>query len=282
MTATDPKTIYFVAGLPRSGSTLLMNILGQNPRFHVTPTSGILDMPTLVRNNWDKNDANQARERNENEMLERNVMRGMLRGYFEHVAQPVCIDKNRYWLEYLEMAAEVLGGPEQLRVLVTVRDLRDVAASFERLFRKTSALNQVPLEVNNLVKSKTAQGRFELFIDDAQPVGRAFNAVRDAITRGWRERLHFIDYAELTAKPAEVMARAYHFLGEAPFAHDFDHVEQLTVEDDYAYGFKDLHKIRAKVEPQAPSWPKTFDESVYASQAWKNVERYARAWPREK
>ena len=71
-------------------------------------------------------------------------------------------------------------------------------------------------------------------------------------------------------------------LGEAPFAHDYEHVEQLTFEDDYAYGFKDLHKIRAKVEPQAPSWPKTFDESVYASQAWKNVERYARAWPREK
>lgn len=116
----------------------------------------------------------------------------------------------------------------------------------------------------------------------AQPIGRTFNTVRDALTRGWRENLHFIDYEDLTANPAEVMARAYRFLGEEPFQHDFDHVEQLTFEDDYAYGFKDLHKIRAKVEPQGPSWPTTFDDSVYGSQAWKNVERFARTWPREK
>ena len=34
------KTFHFIAGLPRSGSTLLANILAQNPRFHFhfTPT----------------------------------------------------------------------------------------------------------------------------------------------------------------------------------------------------------------------------------------------------
>lgn len=277
----EPKTIYFVAGLPRSGSTLLMNILGQNSRFYVTPTSGILESLTQVRNNWDKNDANRARDREENEILKRNVMRGMLNGYFEHFPQPVCFDKNRYWLEYLEMAAELLGGRERLKVLVTVRDLRDVAASFERLWRKTSALNQVPVEANNLVKSKTALGRFQIFIDDAQPVGRAFNATKDALTRGWRDCLHFVEYDDLTAKPGEVLARVYRFLGEPPYDHDFEHVEQLTFEDDYAYGFKDLHRIRAKVEPQPPQWPKVFDAAVFQSQEWKNVERYARSWPKE-
>jgi LPS sulfotransferase NodH len=30
-TSSAPKTIYFIAGLPRSGSTLLTNILAQNP-----------------------------------------------------------------------------------------------------------------------------------------------------------------------------------------------------------------------------------------------------------
>ena len=77
-------------------------------------------------------------------------------------------------------------------------------------------------------------------------------------------------------------SRRQRFLGEEPFKHDFDHVEQLTFEDDYAHGFKDLHKIRAKVEPQGPSWATPFDDSVYGSQAWKNVERFARTWPREK
>ena len=272
------KTIYFVAGLPRSSSTLLMNILGQNPRFYVTPTSGILDMLSQVRNNWDKNDANQAHDRQENEQLKRNVLRSMLYGYFAHVDQPVCFDKSRFWLEYLEMAEALLGSRDKVKVLVPVRDLRDVVASFERLFRKTSALGQVPLEADNVIKCKTALGRFELFADDAQPVGRAFNAIRDAITRGWQRNLHFINYADLTSKPQQTLAESYRFLGEPPFQHDFQHVEQITIEDDFAYGFKDLHVIRHTVEPQPPQWPQTFDDTVYGSNAWKNVERFAHFW----
>ena len=68
------KTIHFLAGLPRSGSTLLANILAQNPKIHVTPTSGICDM---------------------------------LQAYFVRVERPICIDKNRYWAEFLEMGAKL-------------------------------------------------------------------------------------------------------------------------------------------------------------------------------
>ena len=85
-------------------------------------------------------------------------------------------------------------------------DLRDVAASFEQLYRQTSALGQLPQEKANVLQSKTALGRFQMFIDDAQPVGRAYNAIRDAVTRGWKEHMHFVEYDDLTARPAEAMA----------------------------------------------------------------------------
>ena len=48
--------IFFVAGLPRSGSTLLMNLLGQNPQNHVTPTNGLIDLIIRIRNTWAQND----------------------------------------------------------------------------------------------------------------------------------------------------------------------------------------------------------------------------------
>jgi len=272
------KNIYFVAGLPRSGSTLLMNILGQNPDFYVTPTSGILDSLVQVKNNWDKNDANRARERNENELIKKNVLTGMLQGYFSHVEQPICIDKNRYWLEYAEMTAALLGGKSNVKILVTLRDLRDVLASFEILYRKTSALSQVPLDQNNPLKCKTALGRFEMFVDDAQPVGRAFNAIRDAITRGWGPNMHVVDYDKLTREPAQVMKGIYQFFEQPQFQHDFNDVKQITWEDDAAYGFKDLHVIRNQVEPQKSRWPDVFDVTVTDSAAWKNIDRFARFW----
>jgi sulfotransferase len=38
------KKIHFINGMPRSGSTLLCNILAQNPKFHVTPTSYVAEV----------------------------------------------------------------------------------------------------------------------------------------------------------------------------------------------------------------------------------------------
>ena len=272
------KTIYFVAGLPRSGSTLLTNLLAQNPRMHATPTSGIIAMLVAVRNGWDQNEAFRAMDRGQSEATKARVLRAMLQAYFDDVEAPVCIDKNRFWCEFLEMAAALVGGRDRVKVLVTVRDLRDVIASFERLYRNTSALGQLPQEQALELKFKTALGRVGIFIDDAQPVGRAYNAIRDAVTRGWLDCMHFVEYDALTGDPQSTLNGVYDFLGEEAWQHDFNNVQQVTIEDDFVYGFKDLHTIRPVVKPQAARWPDTFDDAVFQTPVWKNIESLATFW----
>jgi sulfotransferase len=272
------KTIYLVAGLPRSGSTLLMNILGQNPRFYVTPTSGIVDTLVNVRDDWDQNKVFCAMGRRQSEVIKRNVLDGILQSYFQHTDKSVCFDKNRLWPEYLEMAAAILGGREKVKVVITVRDLRDVLASFEKAFRRTSALSQIPLEREDYLKAKTALGRMEYFLGNNENVGRAYNTLRDAVTRGWQDCMHFVEYDQLTQNPKAVLEGIYGFLGEAEFAHDFENVQQVTFEDDFVYGYKDLHTVRRQVRPQPPQWTKVFDQTVLNSQAWKEVEEIARFW----
>ena len=275
---SENKTIYFVAGLPRSGSTLLTNLLAQNPNIHVTPTSGIIAMLVAVRNGWDQNEAFRAMDRKQSEATKARVLRAMLQAYFADVEAPVCIDKNRFWCEFLEMAAALVGGRDRVKVLVTVRDLRDVIASFERLYRNTAALGQLPQEGALELKFKTALGRVGVFIDDAQPVGRAYNAIRDAVTRGWLSCMHFVEYDDLTGDPHKTLQGIYEFLGEQPYQHDFNNVQQVTIEDDFVYGFKDLHTIRPVVQPQAARWPDTFDDAVFQTPVWKNIENLATFW----
>lgn len=90
--------------------------------------------------------------------------------------------------------------------------------------------------------------------------------------------MHFIDHADLTAKPAETLAGVYRFLGEEPAFHDFDNLEQVTFEDDVVHGFKDLHVIRRKVEPPPPRWRRVYDDAVFQSDAWRTVDRVAEFW----
>ena len=272
------KTIYFVSGLPRSGSTLLMNILGQNPEFYVTPTSGILDILVQIRNGWDQNEAFRALNREKSAMIKSDVMQAALQAYFAHTDKPVCFEKNRLWTEYTEMAAALIGGADRMKLLVTVRDLRDVLASFELLFRETSAMGQIPQEKGEPMKFKTAINRLQVFIDNAQPVGRAFNAVRDAVTRGWRENMLFIEYETLCKQPDQTLRTIYSFLGQKPFEHDFENVKQITWEDDFIYGFKDLHVIRPQVRAQKPRWPQVYDRTVTSHKVWQDVEKMAQFW----
>src|SRR5262249_30673842 len=152
------KEYCFISGLPRSGSTLLANILAQNPRFHASATSGILDVMFGVRNHWDQLAQFQAMtDRPACEAAKLRVMHAILDAYYADDTRPVVFDKSRSWLAHLELAEAVLG--ERARVLVPVRDIREVLSSFERLWRQSAATRQLPQESQFYVEFQTIEGR---------------------------------------------------------------------------------------------------------------------------
>lgn len=245
----EDKKFYFISGLPRSGSTLLCNILNQNPRFHATSTSGVLDMLLAIRNNWNNIVEFKATR---NDLAKMRVLRGMLQSFYADLDKAVIFDKSRGWPGFLEMAESLLG--HKAKVLVCVRDVRDVLSSFEKLWRKESKSGQISQEKANMLKFQTIEGRCDVFLSNNQPVGSAYNRIKDALARGYGDRMHFVFFEELTSDPQKIMRAVYEFIGEDYFDHDFDNVEQTTNEDDFFHGFKDLHTIRRKVRPVYSDW----------------------------
>lgn len=238
------KQIHFIGGLPRAGSTLLCNILAQNPRFHVTSTSGILEVLFSIRSKWNQIPEFKA---SPNEQGKLDVLKGALNGYFDSIEQPVVFDKSRGWLGHLEMAELIL--ERKAKVLVPVRNVAEVIADFEKLWRSNTGLRQFGQEQNNYAQWQTVEGRCEIWARSDQPVGIAYNRIKDAFARGFADRMHLVPFLDLTHHPAETLDGIYDFLGLPRFKHNFDHVEQVTHEDDEAYGIPSLHTIRPKVEP---------------------------------
>ena len=263
------KTIHFISGLPRSGSTLLANILAQNPRFQATATSGILEILVAVRNTWDKvYEFRAAVDRAADDATRVRVLRGILESYHASGDRPIVFDKSRGWLAYLEMTELILGRPA--RVLVTVRDLRDVLASFERLWRASASSHLHAAEGQNPHQFATVEGRCEFWAGHDQAVGLAYNRIKDALHRGFADRMRFVRFADLTERPGPTLASIYEFLGEPAFAgHDFERVEQVTAEDDRVYGFADLHTIRRRVEPVPPAWPHFLGDAALRYEGWE-------------
>jgi sulfotransferase len=246
------KKYYFVSGLPRSGSTLLCNLLAQNPNFYSTPTSGCLDVLFNIRNFWDnliEHKANIDKKDNENRKLA--VLRGAFHSYYL-TSRNVVFDKGRGWLAYLELLEYIIG--DKVKVLVPVRDLREVLSSFEKLWRNQAKSSQLFLERDRYFDFQSVDGRCASWMNMDQPVGLALTRVRDALQRGFADRLFFVDYEQLTKSPKSTMSKIYNFLDEPSFQHNFEHVEQVTQEDDSIFGFENLHKISSRVEYKQPDY----------------------------
>ena len=238
------KTVYFLSGLPRSGSTILANILAQNERFHATETSGCLDVLFAIRNNWSNQIEHKAAPCPQR--LHK-VLKAAFEAYHADKTKPVIFDKSRGWIAYIELIEEIM--QKKIKVLVPVRPVVDILASFETLYRETSKIKQSPGEAENYFQFQTVAGRCDFWMRADQPVGLALNRLGDATRRGLQDRLHFVQFDRLTANPKQKLKEIYDFLGEQYYEHNFDHVEQVTKEDDEIHGFVNLHKIRNKVEP---------------------------------
>ena len=93
----DPKTrksLYFMAGLPRSGSTLLSSLLNQNPRFYSGPSSPVTGLMMLLQDQILNDELYRAFPK-PNQASE--MVASVIQHYYSDVDKPVIFDKNRSW-----------------------------------------------------------------------------------------------------------------------------------------------------------------------------------------
>lgn len=240
------KNFYMISGLPRSGSTLLCNILAQNKDLFVSKaTSGCVDVLFNIRNQWDNLIEHKA-EGVDYDQLKR-VLQNVLNSYHSTDKNNI-VDKGRGWLSLIEMAEFILGYTP--KIIVPVRNISEILSSFEKLWRKSTGQSQWNFEKEDYFKAQTVEGRCDIWSNMSQPVGLAYNRVKDAISRGYKDKLLFVEFDELTSQPYQTLERVYSYLELPYFEHNFNNIEQYTKEDDEGvHRIPDLHKIRPRVIP---------------------------------
>lgn len=251
--------MIFLGGLPRSGSTLLANIINQNPEFHATETSGLIDIVYPIKNGWNDVANHKTLDSSISRMRLISVLEAVMDYYHSENTGKMIVDKNRGWLGAIEMLDALYG--EELKIIVTVRDIVDVLASIEMRFRDTNKWSITQQEKESPLEMVTIEKRLAFWLRNEQLLGSAYNVLRDILIKGYRDRIHLIEYKDLTHYPEETLEIMYEYLGFDKFKHDFDNVEQVTQEDDRVHGFADLHTIRKKVAPNKTKWQSILGEA---------------------
>jgi sulfotransferase len=241
------KTFHFISGLPQSGSTLLASILSQNPRFETTFPGGMLDAIYILTKAWPQIPEFQTAP---NEAGKIAVMRSMLNGYYVSSDRPVAFDRSRSWIAHLETAELLV--ERKAKVLVPVRDIREILASLELLWRANGDNYQNRLDQKHYVEFQSVDGRCGIWLRPEYSLGLAYSRIEDAIRRGFRDRLFFVSYEALTSRPKDTMAAIYSFLGEQPFSHDFSKLQQIGSDYDAVEDFYGAHQIQPQLTSPLP------------------------------
>lgn len=232
--------IHFIAGLPRSGSTLLRALLEQNPRFGIGVQSPLF---FLLNGLVAAMGADHPLTRL-SDLQRENILQGLLTGIYADRHQRVIFDTNRLWTGRLPLLKQLL---PDCRILCCVRNPAWVLDSYERLYRKNPTYQPISFSGQ---ESLNVYARAEALMDPKRGgVGTEWRALREA----WymeRERLIVIEYDELCEAPHRVMHRIHEELKEEHFFYDYENlglVPDSYCELDDRAGFPGLHQVEGPV-----------------------------------
>lgn len=246
--------VRFLAGLPRSGSTLLADLLHSHPDVHVSGTStlgGCVEAAATVLSNSDGVQSDMA---NDLGMLDRYraALRGLIAGWYADVDEPCVVDKGRGWPSLWPL---VLDLDPDARMLVTVRDPRDVIASIERAHRATATFH-APSGRTLADSTATLMGPQGL-------VGGHIRFVEDLIQRQL-PGITYVPYTRLTADHHSVLAGIAKALDLAE--HDWpDEAVERGLDNDGVWRGKFPHRSAGPVRPDTGSWQEMIDEQTAAN-----------------
>jgi len=230
-----------ITGLPRAGSTLLCNILNQNPNFYASSTSSLSGTVNMISGNWSKsvdvkNLLNRDKEKTEKRL--EHTLKSFIEAWYKDCETKVVFDKSRGWSLNSLLLKKLY--PES-KIICVVRDLRNVYASIEKQHKKNPILDveTIPIEKTLMKKVYTA-------FEPKGLVGAPIVGILDMIRRK-TQGVIFIKYENLSSKPEEIMKKLYEELEEEYFKHDFDNVKNTAIDPDGFYLYKYPHKGEGKI-----------------------------------
>lgn len=224
------KKFIALAGLPRTGSTLLTAILSQNKNIHSEGTSAMCQLMWDLQKSC-KNGAHQQLAATGRINNIKDLVRAIPEVYYKNVTAPVIVDKCRSWTLSDNMAMLRDYFDNSPKVIVLERPLIEIVKSY------------VAVRLNINYKGDPETG---LLDDWSEPIMRPYEGVKWAKANNNGEFI-FIKYDELINNPKATLKKIYEFCELEPFEHDFNNIIKIHPENDEVYGAIGLHDVRPTI-----------------------------------
>jgi sulfotransferase len=235
------KKIHFISGLPRSGSTMITNLLKQNPKIHGETVSSLATVFSGLNVTWSNITQNQEYE---NQKSKKGVLKSIFDGYYGHIDKPIILDKDFEWIRLIPQVESTLD--REVKIVVCVRNPAEILSSFEKLRRENPLFNTKADE--KLKESSSIASRAYYYAGPDGVLGITHRNLKDAVTMGYLDRLLFVDYNKFCNNPKSQTKRIYDFLEIDHYEHDFENIIQVENFNNLATGLPNAYKIKPSID----------------------------------
>ncbi|NBV28439.1 sulfotransferase [bacterium] len=239
------KTLYFLSGLPRSGSTLLGSILSQHPKLQATPTSPLADLLCWIDEGFSKLDFQYTYDK---EQIQYNTYHSILENFYNHIEKPCILDKHRGWPKNVSSIQKFLH--QSPKIIATNRRISEILSSYIILIEKNGTDNFVDAHLRGEGKEINIDNRIECLWKHY--VSDPYKSLVYGLQHN-PQNIHLVDYNDLIQNPEKELSKIYDFLEIESHSHDFSDILNTCAEDkDYAWGIENLHEIRSELKRTSP------------------------------
>lgn len=239
------KQFFVMGGLPRSGSTLALNILNQNPTISVGPDSLLSHLINANRIFLRDNVANSQLPHKQHEQFGVEFCRAGAQSWIDNVSETdIWIDKDRFWFFQYPFNFKVF---PQLKMIICIRDLRFVVNSFLKRLN-----NSVAVELRNDYYTDLNENLLQTQVDKILSQYYLLEALISLkelvdVNSKFQAQIYLLKYENLINNKQAELNSLYDFLGLERYEHDFMNVQNFQPHFDNIYQPFGDHNVRPQV-----------------------------------
>lgn len=234
-------TAHFMAGMPRSGSTLLCSILNQHPDIYASSTS---PLATVMWNTQETIlNSPEYKSYQETNCL-KNSVSSIVYNYYNFRNKSHIIDKNRMWGTPGNIDLMVNYSKSRPKVICTVRPILEILTSYISIIKDNEEKNN-----SNFIEYKSLNEKYEAFCDFFMSYdGEIYNSMwslKNLINSNKIDCL-VVPYKLLISDHDKVSKELLNFLNVDSYIFDFSTIKNINegyeLETDIKY-----HQVRSEI-----------------------------------
>lgn len=268
-----------MCGLPRSGSTLLVNILNQNPDITISPDSILSSIVISSQSTFSESVSESQYDSDTSYEMFSNFCRSGINSWISTISNTkYYVDKCRGWGHEFDLLFNLF---PNIKVIFTIRDLRGLASSIEKIQKNTVMKYKDEFFFGDQDYDYNQQDLYITKVKnmfDSSMIRKNLICLKEIldVRKEYFDNIKIVRYEDIILDTNNTIEDIYNHLQIQKYDHNFNNIEQINYNDSFflPYGRHKIKKSLTKFDPYNFIIPEKVQNYLIDSHPWYYEEFY--------